>query len=74
MTPLAELLTEHAARSTPLIDLGAYFIYHGEKTKRHVKPSWKMATKTFNDLGPAWVRYATWYAAAAVAEGSAQVD
>ena len=62
MTPLAELPTEHAARSTPLIDLGAYFIYRGEKIKRYVKPTWKIATKTFNDLGPAWTDHADWFA------------
>lgn len=57
---LAELPTTHVLRNTPLIDIGAYFVYHGEKIKRFVKPAWKIARSTYNDLGPAWTDHAAW--------------
>ena len=63
MTPLAALPTEHELRRAPLVMFGAFFIYPGEKIKRFVKPAWKIATKSFNDLGPAWTDHATWLTA-----------
>lgn len=62
MTPLSELPTDHFARRAPLVMVRAFFIYHGEKIKRFVKPTWKIATKSFNDLGPAWTEHADWFA------------
>lgn len=57
---LAELPTDHPLRNTPLVDIEACFVYCGEKTKRFVKPTWKIARSTYNDLGEAWTSNAAW--------------
>jgi hypothetical protein len=62
VTTIAELATEHVVRRTPLTEVNAYFIYPGEKIKRRVLPSWKIARKAYNDLGPAWTENCVWYA------------
>lgn len=49
-------------RTQPLVDIGAYFIYAGQKTKRYVGPTWKIAHCTFNQLGEAWTKDVEWFA------------
>lgn len=62
MTSFADLPADHPLRTTPLVAVGAYFIYRGDKAKHRIKPTWRIAQSTFNDLGPAWLNNADWYA------------
>ena len=49
---LKPLPTEHELRNRPLV--GAFYHAAGGKFSREVFPSYGIAKKTYNDLGPAW--------------------
>lgn len=65
MIVLNDLPREHQLRNAPLIDIGAESRFVRGKTWRKVEQSWKIAKKSFNDLGPAWTASSVWRATVA---------
>jgi hypothetical protein len=59
---LADLPVEHPLRNTALVEIGARYKHHSAKLWSEVKPSFGIADKTFNMLGPAWTQYDDWQA------------
>lgn len=54
---------DHPARNVPLLSIEAGFRWIGAaegKGWHKVKPSWKIAGVTFNQLAPAWTRSSQW--------------
>ena len=48
----------HPLRTRPLA--GCHHRWRKGKAWREIKPSYKIASKTYNDLGPAWKKAADW--------------
>jgi hypothetical protein len=64
-TDLSSLPREHELRNAPLLDIGAQLRWSGSppgKGWKSVRKSWKVASLTYNDLGPAWTKDTQWRA------------
>lgn len=55
MNALHELPEGHVLRNTPLA--GCWYRWTKGKDWREVKPTFGIAGKTYNDLGPSWADY-----------------
>lgn len=55
MTFLHELPVDHPDRNRPLAR--CFYRWREAKTWREVKPTFGIAKKTYNDLGPSWTDF-----------------
>lgn len=62
MTELHELPPEHELRNAPLIRIGAQQKLHANQRWLPLGPTFRIATCSYNDLGPAWTATAVWRA------------
>lgn len=75
-TPLLSALPgEHPLRNAPLLAIGAQNRWPGSPPGKKgwvtVGKKWRIATCTFNDLGPAWTAHLEWRASSNPGAGAA---
>lgn len=73
-TRLAALPHDHPARNLPLIEIGAQCRWIGAKPGKGWRPvgkTWRIARRSFNDLGSAWTTWDEWRATRSPREATA---
>lgn len=60
---LKELSPEHELRNKPLAEIGAEYKWTGTTAWKTVTDAYRIAKKTFNDLGEAWTHNTDWRSA-----------